>query len=183
MGSYRQQDLGNSGDYNAFLPIFASLTAKQHEVLAHVAEGRSSKEIAWLLGVSDSAVNQRLEAVRSRVGSPTRAELARAYRFYLANKAAPRSPESVPVSLAVAGGEKGASVSEMPVFAKLQAGDLRDGGQRLPLGLIVPQAFVGPDAALNRLAAMVVIAAGLLTVAMIGLSVEQALAAMLQVGD
>jgi DNA-binding CsgD family transcriptional regulator len=56
------------------------LTDKQREVLALVADNRTSKEIAGLLGVSESAVNQRIEVVRSRLGGLPRGELARLYR-------------------------------------------------------------------------------------------------------
>lgn len=59
---------------------FAALTAKQREVLALVADNRTSKEIASLLGISESAVNQRIEIVRSRLGGLPRGELARLYR-------------------------------------------------------------------------------------------------------
>ncbi len=56
------------------------LTDKQREVLALVADNRTSKEIAGLLGVSESAVNQRIEMVRARLGGLPRGELARLYR-------------------------------------------------------------------------------------------------------
>ncbi|MFD2578502.1 helix-turn-helix transcriptional regulator [Novosphingobium colocasiae] len=47
-------------------------------------KNRTSKEIAWELGISESAVNQRIESIRARAGSPPRAELARVYRQYQA---------------------------------------------------------------------------------------------------
>jgi DNA-binding CsgD family transcriptional regulator len=56
------------------------LTDKQREVLALVADNRTSKEIAARLGVSESAVNQRIEMVRARLGGLPRGELARLYR-------------------------------------------------------------------------------------------------------
>ncbi|WP_292969085.1 helix-turn-helix transcriptional regulator [Novosphingobium sp.] len=56
------------------------LTAKQRDVLALVADNRTSKEIAGLLGISESAVNQRIEIVRARLGGLPRGELARLYR-------------------------------------------------------------------------------------------------------
>lgn len=60
--------------------IFAQLTRKQREVLALVADNRTSKEIAAQLGISQSAVNQRIEMMRSRLGWIPRGELARLYR-------------------------------------------------------------------------------------------------------
>lgn len=62
--------------------VFQSLTRKQHEVMGYVAAHFTSKQIAFELGISVSAVNQRIEAVRARAGSPSRAELARAYREF-----------------------------------------------------------------------------------------------------
>ncbi len=56
------------------------LTAKQRDVLALIADNRTSKEIAGLLGISESAVNQRIEIVRTRLGGLPRGELARLYR-------------------------------------------------------------------------------------------------------
>lgn len=56
------------------------LTAKQREVIALVADNRTSKEIAALLGISVSAVNQRIEMIRARLGGIPRGELARLYR-------------------------------------------------------------------------------------------------------
>lgn len=76
---------GQSADIAIILP---GLTPKQHEVLRFVAENRTSKEIAWELGISESAVNQRIEGIRLRAGSPPRAELARSYRQYLIEGAA-----------------------------------------------------------------------------------------------
>jgi DNA-binding CsgD family transcriptional regulator len=58
----------------------SELTDKQREVLALVADNRTSKEIAGLLGISESAVNQRIEMVRARLGGLPRGELARLYR-------------------------------------------------------------------------------------------------------
>lgn len=62
------------------------LTQKQREVLALVADNRTSKEIANLLGISESAVNQRIEMVRLRVGGLPRGELARLYRQTIASE-------------------------------------------------------------------------------------------------
>lgn len=65
---------------NSDLLLLPLLTAKQHEVLALVADNRTSKEIAGLLGVSESAVNQRIEIIRARLGGLPRGEIARLYR-------------------------------------------------------------------------------------------------------
>jgi DNA-binding CsgD family transcriptional regulator len=60
--------------------LFDGVTPKQREVLELLAENRTTKEIAARLGVSDSAVNQRIEPLRQRLGGITRSELTRRYR-------------------------------------------------------------------------------------------------------
>lgn len=59
---------------------FSSLTTKQAAVLGLLANGRTSKEIATALDLSESAVNRRIELLRTRFGGITRLELARRYR-------------------------------------------------------------------------------------------------------
>lgn len=56
------------------------LTPKQREVLAYVSDGLTSKEIGRKLGISESAVNQRIETIRQRLGGLPRAKIARLYR-------------------------------------------------------------------------------------------------------
>ncbi|PKB25580.1 regulatory LuxR family protein [Novosphingobium kunmingense] len=56
------------------------LTDKQKEVLSLVAEGMTSKEIARRLRISESAVNQRIEVIRQRLGGLPRSHIARLYR-------------------------------------------------------------------------------------------------------
>lgn len=68
------------------------LTRKQREVLALVADNRTSKEIAGLLGISESAVNQRIEIVRARLGGLPRGELARLYRLNFSTDTADEAP-------------------------------------------------------------------------------------------
>jgi len=65
--------------------VFASLTARQREAMELLSEGRTSKEIAHLLGISESAAIQRIETVRNRAGGLLRKDLARAYRCYMPN--------------------------------------------------------------------------------------------------
>jgi DNA-binding CsgD family transcriptional regulator len=60
--------------------LLDSLTHKQREVFLLVAEGMTSKEIGRKLGISESAVNQRIEVVRQRLGGMSRASIARLYR-------------------------------------------------------------------------------------------------------
>ncbi|MBN8501527.1 MAG: helix-turn-helix transcriptional regulator [Sphingomonadales bacterium] len=60
--------------------LLDTLTDKQKEVLALVSEGMTSKEIARKLGISESAVNQRIEVIRLRLGGLSRSQIARIYR-------------------------------------------------------------------------------------------------------
>ena len=47
-----------------------------------VAEGLTSKEIARKLNISESAVNQRIETIRQRLGGLPRSQIARLYRHH-----------------------------------------------------------------------------------------------------
>ena len=62
--------------------ILKSLTSKQREVLALLGEGRTGKEIAGALGISESAVVQRIEKVRLKFDGATRQQLGRIWRDY-----------------------------------------------------------------------------------------------------
>ncbi|NIJ63203.1 DNA-binding CsgD family transcriptional regulator [Sphingomonas leidyi] len=57
----------------------AGLTAEQVEVLRLVQQNLSSKEIARLLGISKSAIDQRLDRARQVLGASSRREAARIY--------------------------------------------------------------------------------------------------------
>lgn len=168
------------GPGGSLAQVFLGLTSKQHEVLGFVAENRTSKEIAWELGISESAVNQRIEGVRLRAGSPPRAELARGYRQYLVEQEATCNsiPDKIP---------------QVPGTGADQASRHRDDGsdpfalsdvmtypatapwQRERYGMIVPEVLDGANAGLSRTAAMIAIAGGMLMMAMVGLGVVRAL--------
>lgn len=66
---------------------FEFLTTKQVAVLDHLANNRTSKEIAHALGVSETAINRRIEVLRSRLGGITRHELTRRYRLWTSERA------------------------------------------------------------------------------------------------
>lgn len=144
---------GEASEPCQFTTLFQSLTPKQHEVFELVADNWTSKEIAARLGVTESAVNQRIEAVRLRAGFLPRAHVARAYRQFRAERAAADAtphPGRVPASL--------------------------DGLTHLPaIHAAMPDSLVGSNGGLNRVAAMVLIAAGLMMVAMGGLALAQVL--------
>ncbi|AXB77024.1 helix-turn-helix transcriptional regulator [Novosphingobium sp. P6W] len=179
-------DFGQSGqDVNReqvspLLLIFPGLTPKQHEVLCFVAENRTSKEIAWELGISESAVNQRIEGVRTRAGALPRAELARAYRLYLQELEAACNPipdknTQVPgrtADVVAAGRDENA---EQFALADAMTYTVTAPWQSSSFDRVVPEVLDGANAGLIRTAAMVAIAGGMLLVAMVGLGVVRAL--------
>ncbi|CAM4014635.1 hypothetical protein NOLU111490_02960 [Novosphingobium lubricantis] len=61
--------------------LLGTLTRKQIEVLELVVDRRTNKEISGLLGISPSAVEQRLQSVRRHLGVTRRSDLARAYEL------------------------------------------------------------------------------------------------------
>lgn len=61
--------------------LLDTLTQKQIEVLELVVDRRTNKEISGLLGISPSAVEQRLQSVRRHLGVTRRSDLARAYEL------------------------------------------------------------------------------------------------------
>lgn len=170
------------GDRSALslLAVFPRLTEKQHEVLRFVAENRTSKEIAYELGISESAVNQRIESVRNRAGSPPRAELARAYRQYQQDLENSCNPLTAQIPQVSAEGTIGKLLERSDAADELILADAvtfrvsapwQDAGRTR----VVPEVLDGAHAGLSRSAAMIVIAAGLLLVAMVGLGVARAL--------
>ena len=65
--------------------VLESLTEKQREVLSLLAEGRTGKEIAHVLNISDSAVVQRIEKIRAKFDGASRLQLGRIWRDYTAS--------------------------------------------------------------------------------------------------
>lgn len=160
--------------------LFPQLTPKQHEVLRYVAENRTSKEIAWELEISESAVNQRIEGVRSRCGSPPRAELARAYRQYLQDieLACNTLPDKIPqVPQTAAFPPFGGRDEQADPFALADAMtfSVTAPWQSDRAGRVVPEVLDGAHAGLSRTAAMIAIAIGMLLVVMVGLGAVRAL--------
>lgn len=66
--------------------VFTQLTPKQVVVLNSISKSKSSKEIAWDIGISESAVNQRIQSVRLQLDLMPRAKLAQNYREFLQRK-------------------------------------------------------------------------------------------------
>jgi DNA-binding CsgD family transcriptional regulator len=171
---------GAGASSSSVLGVLPGLTEKQHEVLRFVAENRTSKEIAYELGISESAVNQRIESVRNRAGSPPRAELARVYRQYLqdlestCNPIPAKNPQ-VPSEDFVGKSRQQDEVDDPLALADAVTFRVSAPWQEPSRARVVPEVLDGAHAGLSRTAAMIVIAAGLLLVAMVGLGVARAL--------
>lgn len=60
--------------------VLGSLTAKQRDLVELLGEGLTSKEIARNLGVSPSAIEQRLKILKEKFGVATKSELSRRCR-------------------------------------------------------------------------------------------------------
>ena len=58
------------------LPEFNPLTARQREVLAQCAQGKSDWEIAQLLDISPATAHEHIEAAKKRLGVRTRVQAA-----------------------------------------------------------------------------------------------------------
>ncbi|MBN8842623.1 MAG: helix-turn-helix transcriptional regulator [Sphingomonadales bacterium] len=154
---------------------FVSLTDKQTAVLTLLANGRTSKEIATTLDLSESAVNRRIELLRSRFGGITRLELARRYRDWAAGVETDRqslrlAPTALPKQDDVQDGRDAVPISAGPIAKPIAP---------LPSGAdeprFVPRVLDGENAALTRGAAIAIILAGIIASLVLGLAAAEAL--------
>jgi DNA-binding CsgD family transcriptional regulator len=155
--------------------LLDALTDKQREVLALVSEGMTSKEIARKLGISESAVNQRIEVVRQRLDGMSRAQIARTYRRTstlvltiptsnsLTGKSNQLLSDNEAEQHSSSEGVEDTVVSSGGEFGVLQPSTL-------------PPVFHGRDAKLARTAAVVVIAVGIVALVVLVLVAGRTLA-------
>ena len=161
------------------MAVFDALTDKQRQVLIYVSEGLTSKEIARKLGISESAVNQRIETIRQRLGGLPRAQIARLHRHQstlLMTIPTSNSLTGNPIQLQSAHGPGQASDVEGAVG--LSAPGAQQGGGVLQPSTIshrLDHAFSGPTGPWLRIGAIVALAAGMATTALLVLSVATAL--------
>jgi DNA-binding CsgD family transcriptional regulator len=164
------------------LAVLNALTAKQREVLMHVSEGLTSKEIARKLGISESAVNQRIETIRQRLGGMPRSQIARLHRrqstvvmtiptsnSFTGNPIALQSADGVAQASAVEG------VFDLAASKAPQVGDVL---QPSTIFQRLDSALTGPRSALVRIAAIVALAFALSATALLVLSVVHTLDAL-----
>lgn len=145
-----------------------TLTPKQREVVILVAEGLTSKEIARKLGITESAVNQRIEVVRQRLGGLSRSAIARIYRqtnTLMITIPTSNSLTGKPIQL------QAFAATEQPLLPEGVDGLTATSGSAVDelQPSTLPPLFNGPDTRLVRLAAIVIIALGLLGIAVLAI--------------
>jgi len=64
----------NRSDERGWEPLIESLTTREHDVLARVADGLSNREIAHALAISEHTVKFHLASVFGKLGVSTRTE-------------------------------------------------------------------------------------------------------------
>ena len=72
---YRLTEVG-TGQEEAFLRQYLSLTTREAEVLIWIARGKSNRDISDILGISPRTVNKHLEQVFTKLGVENRASAA-----------------------------------------------------------------------------------------------------------
>lgn len=157
--------------------LLDALTDKQREVIALVSEGMTSKEIARKLGISESAVNQRIEVTRQRLGGMSRAQIARIYR----------QTSTLVITIPTSNSLTGKSI-QLQHGAEPEQHSSPEGAETLlasasnGTGVLQPSTFspqpLAPDSTVKRLAVIVAVAFGLLASAVLVLAAAQALNAI-----
>lgn len=160
---------------------FSSLTDKQAAVLDLLANGRTSKEIATVLDLSESAVNRRIELLRTRFGGITRLELARRYRDWTVTETSPKTGiaggvesdrQSLPLAAMAVSDQKliedghGSGL----VFRDSLAISVDQSWNPATEPKVVPRVLDGEDAVLTRAAVIAIILVGILASLVLGLA-------------
>jgi len=167
--------------------MIEQLTEKQREVLALVADNRTSKEIARIIGVSESAVNQRIESVRRLSGGLGRAELARLWREQDGPPGTeptcnPLTGQSSQLTDTYLIGDE-AAAGRLPfgtATPEAATGSHRPADDRpltKPLS-VLPAVLDGPQGAFHRLALVAVMAAAIMVIAVSALTIVDTLATL-----
>ena len=160
--------------------VFESLTLKQRQTIELLADGRTSKEIASELDISESAAVQRIETLRAKAGGVLRKELARLYREYSDNcrdacKEVTGNKNHLPPissnSTAGTGTYTGSVLTMNDAVAFERPAPWASPGEPE----VVPEALEGENAALNRWLAAVFTAVGMVVLMLVLLAVASEL--------
>lgn len=160
--------------------VFESLTPKQRQTIELLADGRTSKEIASELDISESAAIQRIETLRAKAGGVLRKELARLYRDYAEGDRAPckevtGNKNHLPPIAPASHSDDGTYAD--PVLTMSDAVAFERPAPWVSSGEpeVVPEALEGANAALNRWLAAVVTAVGMVVLMLVLLAVASEL--------
>ena len=163
----------------AHMAILDTLTDKQQEVLSFVSDGLTSKEIARKLNISVSAVNQRIEMIRHRLGGLPRSQIARLYRrqsTVMLTIPASNSLTGKPIALqASASLDQAGFVEGVVGPVELNARQYSGVLQPSTISRKLVTALAGPERYWWRTAAIVTLAAAIAITALLALSVAQTL--------
>lgn len=93
------EERGNGSRALEDLEVFGSLTQREWQILALVAEGSDNKKIAATLGISPNTVKNHIKNILAKTQSQRRTDLVRKYLQALTNPLLPRShrPNKPPV--------------------------------------------------------------------------------------
>lgn len=167
----------NQADQATAAALLASITDRQRAVLDLVVQHWTSKEIARELDISPSTVDQRINAVRAKLGARDRAETARAYAEL--NSICGRTIYGPAVvadaTQAILTSRQDGTIEPVYMLREKAPGGPAELDQLV--NLVVPRARLR-DRKLWRLVAIVLIAAGVVILATTILAVMQALNAM-----
>ncbi|MBU6266356.1 MAG: LuxR family transcriptional regulator [Sphingomonadales bacterium] len=162
--------------------MFDRLTEKQREVLAMVAENRTSKEIARALAISESAVVHRIESIRRLAHGAPRPELARLWRNHVAALSA-KGQTCKPLTGQSSHIPEIATPTDSPDVDRPPAGDatvsVPASGSLLhstDRSSIVPAALGGPQGTLLRVAMILLMAATMLLIVLSAITIAENLA-------
>lgn len=161
--------------------VAAGLTQKQCEVLDLLLQHKSNKEIARILDISPSAVDQRLASARLRLGTSRRGDTARRYASLRGTCAIPTGM-GAQVAFERSFGEDQSEAGEDRL---LLLEDVGVGGpyafwqeqQRTPTGF---RDFSVPESLWVRFGLIIAFALIIVVVALIGMSVTQSVVSLLR---
>lgn len=150
--------------------ILESLTQKQRDVLDHLIDFKTSKEIARLLEISPHTVDQRIQFSKKKLGATSRSDVASNYRRLL-EICEPLTYEDSRIdhrAIPLENGTADEIGSHLYLLPPDRMNAEREGegdkGKRL-----VPEIFDGRYGALFRIGAILLIAGGFVLVGLVGL--------------
>lgn len=159
--------------------LLETITDRQREVLDRVLQHRTSKEIARELSISPNTVDQRVNAVKRKLGAMDRAEAARLYARLIAVCGKTTYGSSVIASEQIHQLPELRDAEVKPVFFLNDSQPGRRSDWEGIGQLVIPRTGYA-ESKLWRLALIVAIALGILVLGTVSLAVMQSLSAVLE---